>query len=155
MSVIDVRTAVDAPEEHRIRPGDLISLEYAGGTSYGRVFQVEEIQGIAYVWWSTAGVNTVNDGLMWYNIGDLRFESRPPQYLAVLRTLPDGTRYAFVVTGADVSEDEYAFEQSGAYEIISRRIQRTITQDVTDDDNDDAHARMKGVVENGECITEL
>lgn len=126
MSIVEVRTAVGAPEEPHIQPGDLVSATYVGHTNYGRVFSVDAIAGIAYVWWSEIGVTTTSDGLVGHNVHDLRFEERPAQYLAVLRQLEGGVRYGFVVAGVDVSTEEYAFEQSRSYDIVSRRTRATI-----------------------------
>lgn len=124
MSVIDVVTAVGAPGEPHIQPGDMVSITYGGVTMYGRACTVLPIEGLAYVQWSAAVASLVDGSLAPHPIDDLRFVDRPAEYLIVTYHISERERYSFVVAGDDVSEDEDAFERAERYTIVARRTSR-------------------------------
>ena len=135
MSMTKIKTAVAAPEEARLQPGDLVTTVRPERIWFGRVFDVGE--STVRVWWSgIAGLPAV-EGLTTHQMDEVRFVDRPLQYVAVMFETPEGDAYHFVSAGDDVTSEESAFELAPRYAIISRRTTKTPDTTITEDHDDD------------------
>ena len=132
MSTTTIKTAVAAPEEPQLQPGDLVTTVRPERLWFGRVFDVGE--GAVRVWWSgIAGLPAVG-GLVTHQMAEVAFVERPAQYLAVEFETSEGDTYAFVSAGDDVTLEEHAFDTAARYTIVSRRTAKTQADEDTDDD---------------------
>jgi hypothetical protein len=144
VSTTKIKTAVAAPEEPKLQPGDLVTTARPEQLAFGRVFDVG--QGTARVWWSGRHGLPAVEGLVTHQVTDIVFVERPIQYVAVLFEHEDGVRYGFVSAGDDVTLEESAFELAPNYTIISRRTAKSVAnhdttaiEDINDDE--DSHDR--------------
>lgn len=132
MSTTKIKTAVAAPEEPQLQPGDLVTTVRPERLWFGRVFDVGE--STVRVWWSGLTGLPAQGGLVTHQTSDVAFVERPAQYLAVLFETAEGDTYAFVTAGDDVTTDERTYDVALRYTIISRR---TATETETEDHDDD------------------
>lgn len=131
MSTTKIKTAVAAPEEPQLQPGDLVTTVRPERLWFGRVFDLGE--GTVRVWWSGIHGLPAQGGLVTHQTSDVAFVERPAQYVAVSFETPDGGTYSFVSAGSDVTLEEHAFELASGYTIVSRRTGKTTDTTTTED----------------------
>ena len=135
MSTTKIKTAVAAPEEPQLQPGDLVTTVRPTGLWFGRVFDVSE--STLRIWWNGLAGLPAQGGLVTHQTSDVAFVERPRQYLAVLFETAEGDTYGFVTAGDDVTAEERAFDVVPRYTIVSRRTTQTTTGTNADEDGSD------------------
>lgn len=138
MTITKIKTAVAAPEESQLQPGDLVTTANPARLAFGRVFDVGE--GTARVWWSGFHGLPAVGGLTTHQTSELTFVERPAQYVSVTYDTPRDGQYSFVSAGDDVTLEEAAFDLTPSYTIVSRRTAATITTTDTTDSGADEDA---------------